>query len=524
MKNKKILKLFIFLTLLSLGHFCFAADLTPNDPDYPKQWYLGNLQMPKVWGMETGKGSVIVAVIDSGVDVSHPDLHDNIWVNQKEIVGDGIDNDHNGYVDDGQGWDFVTNTNDPNPKYDSDCLATETCSKEAIIHGTLVAGVIAAVGNNSYGTTGVAWNIKIMPLRVLNENGSGNTNDVVRAINYAIDNGASIINLSFVGDTYDASLEKAIERAYLNGVMVVAAAGNENTDGRSVNMDVRPMYPVCSHGTNGENIVLGVAALDKNNKLSNFSNFGSSCVDIAAPGEDIYGLLYQNDNNPEFLNYFGGYYSGTSLAAPIVTGIAALIKSYNPSLTGKDITDLILKNADNINGINPDFAGKLGSGLIDPVKIFQVLKNANFNPLIKGSTDAVYYNGADGKRYFFPDRNTFLSWYDNFNGVKKISDADLTMIPFGGVVNYRPGSLIKITSVPNVYVVTHNGVLRWIKTEDLAKMLYGDNWMALVRDVPDSFFANYKMGEPIDLPTSFDPNLEKNTNSTIDIDKGLLTN
>ncbi len=524
MKNKKIIQIFIFLALLSLANFCYAAELIPNDPDYGRQWYLKSLQMPKVWQTETGATNVIVAVIDSGVDVAHPDLRDNIWINRDEILGDNIDNDHNGFIDDGEGWDFVANTSDPTPKFDNDCFLTETCSKEAIIHGTLVAGVIAAIGNNSLGTTGLAWNIKIMPLRVLNENGSGSTSDVIRAINYAIDNGASIINLSFVGDTYDAALEKAIERAYLRGVLVIAAAGNENTDGHSVNMDVRKMYPVCSQGTNSENTIIGVVAVDQNNKLSNFSNFGSSCVDIAAPGEDIYGLLYHNEKNVELNGYFGGDYSGTSLAAPVVSGIAALIKSFKPSLSGREIAELILENGDNIDGANPEFAGKLGNGLINPVKIFQALKNVNFNPLIKGSTDAVYYAGVDGKRYSFPDKSTYLSWYNNFNNVIKISDADLAMIAFGGLVNYRPGSLIKITTMPDVYVVTHNGVLRWLKTEELATMLYGDKWPSLVRDVPDSFFANYKMGEPLDIPTTFDPNMEKNANSTIDIDRELLNN
>jgi subtilisin family serine protease len=521
MKIKNLTKILVILTLLFLGNFCYAAELIPNDPDFAKQWYLTHLHLPNVWPMETGATNVVVAVIDSGVDISHPDLRDNIWINRDEIIGDNIDNDHNGYIDDGEGWDFVAGVSDPRPKFESDCFATETCSKEAIIHGTLVAGIIAAIGNNNYGTTGITWNVKIMPLRVLNEIGSGNTTDVVRAINYAIDNGAAIINLSFVGDTYDASLEKAIERAYLNGVLVIGAAGNESSGGLPTNMDVTKMYPVCSQGTNMENIIIGVAALDQKDKLSVFSNFGSSCVDVAAPGENIYGLLYHDEKIVELINYFGGYYSGTSLAAPIVAGVAALAKASSPSLSGKEIEDLILKNADNIDLANPDLVGKLGNGLIDPVKIFSALKNTNFNPLIKGSTDTVYYDGADGKRYSFPDKNTYLSWHDNFNNVKKISDSDLAMIPFGGVVNYRPGSLLKITTVPNVYAVAHDGVLRWITSEELASMLYGANWQSLVRDIPDSFFATYKMGDPLSIPTTFDPVLERNTYSTIDLDKGL---
>lgn len=522
MKIITSIKFIIFLAIFAFANFCYAAELIPNDSDYGKQWYLKSLQMPKIWQTQTGTSNIIVAVIDSGVDIAHPDLRDNIWVNRDEILGDNIDNDKNGYVDDGQGWDFISGVSDPTPKFDSDCFLTETCSKEAIIHGTLVSGVIAAIGNNNFGIAGIGWGVKIMPLRVLDENGSGDTSNVIRAINYAVDNGASIVNLSFVGDAYDSALEKAIERAYLNGVLVLAAAGNEGTNGHSVNMDVNKMYPVCSQGTNGENIVIGVAAIDQYNVLSNFSNFGSSCVDVTAPGEDIYGLLYHNEDNVELNSLFGGDYSGTSLAVPVISGIAALIKSQKPVLNNKEITDLILNNADDIDNTNSQFAGKLGKGLVNPVKIFQALSGFSvLSPLIKGSTEAVYYYGADGKRYAFPDRNTYFSWYTDFTGVRKISDADLAAIQLGGIVNYRPGSLIKIASVPDVFVVTHNGVLRWIKTEETAKMLYGENWATLVRDVPDSFFFSYKMGEVIESQTFFNPISEKAQNSTIDIDKEL---
>ncbi|MDD5341308.1 MAG: S8 family peptidase [Patescibacteria group bacterium] len=524
MKNKNILKLIIFMTLFSLGNFCLAAELVPNDSDYSKQWYLSDLQMPKVWGQETGSGSVIVAVIDSGVDISHPDLHDNIWVNQKEIANDGIDNDHNGYIDDLNGWDFIENNNNPTPKFGENCLAASTCTKEAILHGTLIAGVIGAVGNNGFGTVGLAWTVKIMPLRVLNENGAGDTSDVVRAVNYAIDNGASIINLSFVGDTYDASLEKAVERAYINNILVIAAAGNESSFGHSINLDSIKMYPVCFQGTNGENIVLGVGASDKNDRLANFSNFGSSCIDVIAPGEDFWGTLLFDANNASFSAYFGGGYSGTSLAAPVVSGLAALIKSFKPSLNGQEIMDLILNNADNLDANSPQFAGEMGHGLINPVKIFQALNVVPVaNPLIKGSQDTVYYHGADGKRYAFPDKQTYLSWYLDFSGVQKISDASLAEIPFGGVVNLKPGSLVKIATDPKVYAVSRGGVLRWVKSEDLALSIFGSAWQNKVKDVPDSFFANYQSGAPIDSSAAYDLAAEIAGATSIDADKGLFS-
>ena len=523
MKFKRIVYVFLILSLLTVGNFVYAQGLTPNDPFYNQQWYLPKLNMPLIWSQETGKTNVVIAVIDSGIDVSHPDLHDNIWVNQKEILGDGLDNDYNGYVDDVSGWDFVTNTNDPSPKYDSNCLQNRTCNQDGIFHGTFVAGVAAAIGNNGIGITGVSWNTKIMPLRVLNEDGSGNTQDVVRAINYAINNGADIINLSFVGDTFDPNLEQALQRAYQKGLVIVAAAGNENLNGQTVNLDLAKMYPVCHTGTNGQRILIGVGASDENGKLAVFSNYGSSCIDVLAPGQDFYGALVYNPQIAEFNKYYGGPYSGTSLAAPVVAGLAALIKSYNPTLTNQQIMDAIINNADNVDSQNPGYAGKLGKGLIDPVRIFQSLKIlATFGQLIRGSNSSVYYYALDGKRYVFPDTITYLSWYDNFKNIKQVSDLELANIVLGGIVTFRPGSLVKIQTDPKVYAVSKGGVLRWITSEELAQSLYGQSWATMVLDIPDSFFINYKVGAPIQSSSDFNPMIEKNQVISIDMDKGLM--
>ena len=522
---KRKIIILIILSLLLAGQFCLAAELIPNDPDLAKQWYLSKLQMTNVWSMETGQSNVVVAVIDSGVDVAHPDLRDNIWVNHREILGDNIDNDNNGFVDDINGWDFVENDNDPSPKFSTDCFSLGTCSKEAILHGTLVAGVISAIGNNNFGVSGITWKAKIMPLRVLSEDGSGSTYDVVRAINYAIDNKADIINLSFVGETFDLLLEEAVNRAYQAGIVIVAAAGNENTDGHAINLDLRKMYPICQKGDNNENIIIGVGGSNANNQLSSFSNFGSSCIDVLAPGEDFWGTLVYKQGVDELSNYFGGEYSGTSLAAPIVSGIAALIKSYKPALNNNEIRDLILNNTENIDAQNPAFVGKLGKGLVSPLKIFQTLRTSTGTAkLIKGSTQAVYYYGADGKRYVFPDKMSYFSWYQDFSELKTISDSELAAISLGGVVTYEPGSLVKISSLPQVYAVSAGGVLRWVKTEELAASLYGPNWASLVHDLADSFFIIYKMGSDIATEADFNPTAERFNSSSIDVDKGLVNN
>jgi len=523
---KLSLKFVIFLTIFSLlnfGHFSLAAELIPNDPLYDKQWYLQKLNMPQIWPMETGENNVIVAVIDTGVDISHPDLHDNIWVNQKEIDNDGIDNDGNGYIDDANGWDFIGQTNDPTPQYDINCLTRKTCLEEAIFHGTLVSGVIAAVGNNNLGVTGVSWRTKIMPLRVLDENGQGTTDNVISAIEYAVNNGANIINLSFVGNTYDPALAQAILDAYNAGVLVVSAAGNEEIDGHSIDLDVKKRYPVCFSGPNGENIVLGVGATDKKDVLADFSNYGSSCVDIIAPGQDFFGTIVYDKTIPKFNNYYDGDFSGTSLAAPVISGLAALMKSYKSVLTNKQIMDFFLNNTDSIDWENPGYIGKLGKGFVDPDKIFQAIKTQfNVGQLIKGSTAAVYFYALDGKRYVFPDQNTYFSWYDDFKSVKKISDAELAAIPIGGNVTSRPGvKLLKIKSSPQVYAVSQGGVLRWLSTEELAQTLYGQNWQSFVVDLDDSFFAGYKVGQAITRASDYDPFTEKNMAISIDIDKGF---
>ncbi|PIR94733.1 hypothetical protein COT95_02590, partial [Candidatus Falkowbacteria bacterium CG10_big_fil_rev_8_21_14_0_10_37_6] len=233
----------LFLALFSNAFFAIAAEstnsITPNDPYYNEQWYLDKIGAPQAWGIKNTSPNVIVAVLDTGVDINHPDLEANIWINNGEIADNGIDDDNNGYIDDINGWDFYDDIADPKPKF------TQGFSEIGLNHGTIVAGIIAAEGNNNFGITGVTWSAKIMPLKVLSDSGEGDTGDVIQAIDYAIDNGADIINLSFVGGIFEKSLEEAIRRAYDAGVIVVAAAGNEDAGGVSHDLDIKPSYPVC---------------------------------------------------------------------------------------------------------------------------------------------------------------------------------------------------------------------------------------------------------------------------------------
>src|SRR3989344_7100859 len=297
----------------------------PNDPEYPKQWYLGQIGAPTAWDKATGSEDVVVAVLDTGVDINNPDLKENIWVNALEVPGNGIDDDRNGYIDDVNGWNFIEDNNDPRPQPGIGATGA------GINHGTMVAGIIGASGNNSLWGAGVNWKVKIMPLRVLDSRGSGNADAVSRAIDYAIKNGAKIMNLSFVGNERSVTLDRAIERAWSEDVLTVVAAGNLSANGANgADMDVSPMYPACTEGASGENIVLAVAALDTLDQKLSFSNYGH-CVDVSAPGIGIYSTMYYNPNFADYASQFGGPWKGTSMAAPQITGAAALLRALDVS-------------------------------------------------------------------------------------------------------------------------------------------------------------------------------------------------
>jgi len=348
-------------------NYQLQATAFPNDPDYTLQWYLPAINAKDAWSEEllvreqqNITYQPIIAVLDTGVDLDHPDLKDKIWINSDENYNNQ-DSDRNGYVDDVNGWDFVENDNNPNPsisgKYNID----------AAKHGTIVSSIAAASTHNNQGISGISWFSNIMPLRVLDSNGSGDVYSVVQAIDYAVNNGADIINMSFVGSGFSQSLFNAISRAYSAGVIVVAAAGNTNPDVNGVNLDNEPAYPVCYDGKNGENMVIGVASVGRNLVKSNFSNYGG-CVDLSAPGEGFYAAQLYDNRVSGFQNYYDGYWSGTSLSTPLVSGTLALIKALKPNFSAEEIKNFILENTKDISNYNGEFFGQIGSGLLDSAK------------------------------------------------------------------------------------------------------------------------------------------------------------
>ena len=434
--NKKIISIFVvFLTFLIFleGGFVNAEILNqnkiysaiiPTDTYFSNAWYLNKIKAPDAWNILRESPDITIAIIDSGVQISHPDLRDNIWVNRGEIAGDNIDNDNNGYVDDLNGWDFIDEIPDPSPKFDSDF------SEDGIVHGTVVAGIAAASGNNAAGVSGVTWRAKIMPLRVLNGLGEGDTNKVVRAIDYAIRNGADVINFSFVGFGFSSQLNMAIKRAYDAGIVVVAAAGNEGADGLGHSLDDKKMYPVCNDG-NSENWVIGVAATDSLDQKSNFSSFGYDCIDISAPGVSMFSTsVYSPENTKngaKFNKYYDGYWSGTSMAAPVVSGVLALIMQANPNLDRDEVVEILLDTSDNVNKLNPDYFGKLGVGRVNA---YEAVKKAKEN-FVDYSTKIVVSPASKRKSEIkIVDKkgslnNSFLAYIEHFKGGANISTGDI---------------------------------------------------------------------------------------------------
>jgi hypothetical protein len=291
-------------------------------PDVPNlienNWGVDAINAPEVWNQNITGNGIVVAVVDSGVDYTHPDLDNNIWRNAGEIAGNGIDDDRNGYTDDIRGWDFVASDNNP---MDLDFDG----------HGTHIAGSIAAE-RNDFGITGVAYNAKIMPVRVLDSFGEGKLNNVAAGIRYAADNGANVINLSIGNEFYPSNLvNDAIEYANNKGSVVVIAAGNSGFS--------QPDYPA----RNADRWGIAVGSIDINGSMADTSNgAGPTPLDyVVAPGVDIYSTTPYNTYD---------ILTGTSMATPHVAGVAALVLNTNPTLTPAQV-EYILTTTANRNGV-----------------------------------------------------------------------------------------------------------------------------------------------------------------------------
>ncbi|MFA7653554.1 MAG: S8 family peptidase [Candidatus Magasanikbacteria bacterium] len=338
------------ITALVVGVFLLTPGLVmarvPSDIGYSDQVkFYEQIKAPVAWDYTLGSSKVVVAIIDTGADTWHPDLEKNIWINPYEIPNNKIDDDNNGFVDDINGWNFVEDNNDVRTS-----VFESTNDPEAVRHGTLIAGIIGATGNNNINGVGLNWNVKIMPLRAVDSSGSGSYSAISQAVVYAVKNGAHVISMSIVGHEMDTGFKDIMRWAYDQGAILVAAGGNDG-----YNLDENPVYPACLDKGDKENWILGVASVNVLDKLSYFSDYGS-CIDIAAPGEKIYSTeRYAPDYG--YKNSFGGPWSGTSFATPFVAGTVALIKSLHPEWSARQIIANILDNADNIFDFNKEIIG-----------------------------------------------------------------------------------------------------------------------------------------------------------------------
>jgi len=327
----------------------------PDDSYFSEQWGLHNtgqnilgiegttdadIDAPEAWDIHTGASNTIVAVIDTGVDYTHPDLISNIWQNPQECAlsnsTNGVDDDGNGYIDDCYGWNFAYGNNNPMDD-DNDCTVTPP---EPMGHGSHVAGIIGAIGNNTSGVSGLNWAIKIMPLKFLNSCGEGAISDAINSIDYVVmmkGKGHNIraINASY-GGYYSGSQSEsnAISAAGGNGILFMAAAGNDGADNNHSRF-----YPASYNLPN----MIAVAASDNKDQRAWFSNYGSESVHLAAPGLYILSTLRCD---PSYPGCPWGYLSGTSMATPFVTGLSALISSYKPSLSSAEVREIILSTVD----------------------------------------------------------------------------------------------------------------------------------------------------------------------------------
>lgn len=371
----------------------------PNDPFFnPQQWALQNtgtfaggtqgadIKMTQAWDVTQGSRGVIVAVVDSGVDLNHPDLVNNIWRNTGEpSCADIHDNDGNGFIADCEGWNFVDNNNSP---------------MDDLGHGTHVSGIIGAAGNNGMGIAGMMWNVQIMPLKACDINGECADADVAAAVDYAVANGARVINMSLGSSSLSSTLFEAVSDANDAGILVTASAGNGGLDGDGNNNDLNPEYPAAFNLPN----IIAVAATDQKDHRASFSNFGPNSVHVAAPGTYILSTVPFDGVGMSFSSFCTGsavaeydFCSGTSMAAPHVAGLAGLLATAYPNFTFSQIRGTILRYVD----LLPTLQGWIQTG--GRINAFRALTSL-LAP--SGLTATADFSGA----------SVSLAWTDNATG------------------------------------------------------------------------------------------------------------
>jgi len=413
-------------------NYIIPIKTVPDDPYYSTQWGLANtgqsegnedadMDAEEAWDIEKGDGSIIIAIIDTGVDYNHEDLSANIWQNQGEIAENGIDDDGNGYIDDIIGWDFV-NASSGYTGEDIDTPDNDPMDRHG--HGTHTAGIAGAVANNGLGVTGVAWNCSIMPVRAgykdLDGSGVLESADAAQAIVYAAENGAKVINLSWGDYQNSVLIEDAIDFAAEKGILLCAAAGNDENN--------NPVYPAASENP----AIIAVGGTDNRDQKASTSNWGN-WVHVSAPGEDIYSTTLNNSYK---------YMSGSSMATPHVSGLAALLFSYSPGISPLEVKTRIMNSVDKIDELN---GYNITSGRINAYSALTIQDIAPYifsiNTTSTHEGDLVTIIGsqfgdeqADGYVKFLPGQNAEIITWSNSTIVCRVPAGAQS----GEVVVYTP--------------------------------------------------------------------------------------
>jgi thermitase len=417
-----------------IGRSSGIRGISPNDQYYLMQWGLKNdgtmaslpskagadIQMEDGWAIETGDSTIIVGIIDTGCRLGHPELEKRIWKNYHEIAGNGIDDDGNGFIDDAQGWDFVNIDNDPTDDYG---------------HGTNVAGIIGANGNNLIGYAGVDWHCKLMILKSIDNSGFGYYSWWSDALHYAADNGARVINMSVGGSDVSSTLQDAVNYAINKNVVVVACMMNTN--------DNEVNYPAAYPG------VIAVGATNPDDKRTHpffwdpqsGSNFGPH-ISVVAPGNYIYGLDYQSDTQ------YGYYWGGTSQATPYVSGLSALLLAEKASLTPAQIKTIIQSTAEDQVGDpaedTPGWDQYYGYGRINAYNALHlVLGTEEFKKVNPGFS--IYPN---------PNKGTFNFLLPGM----PVKNSSITVTNFLGQIVFQSEikdqkTALTISKIPGVYII-----------------------------------------------------------------------
>lgn len=415
--------------LYDIPHFNYE----PNDPQRGQQWHITRTQCYEAWDLFRGDTTSygIVGISDTGIYWMHGDLAANMWVNEWEDIngngtmddGDinGLDDDGNGYTDDVIGWDFGVNDNDPR--------------EESPTHGTHVAGDVSEVTDNNTQGAGIGFGVRIMAAKGANR--SNQLTAVYQAMTYCSENGAHVINCSWGSSYFNQGNQNLINGIWANGVVIVAAAGNDNAQSR--------FYPAAY------NNVYAVAATNSSDRKASFSNYGD-WIDISAPGQGIYATWAQNS----FMSL-----DGTSMASPITAGLCGLLKAANPTWTNQDIISTVSASADNIDDINPSYAGLLGAGRVNA---FSALGSANY-PKLLISDRQITQTSDDGDGILNPGESFNLVitlnniWADAHNVNAMVSGSNFTFADsaslFGDVLH---GQSVNNSADPYRITVNANAV------------------------------------------------------------------